>query len=145
MKKEQKTQEVRPDNHAIPGLRAKRSSAGLGLYTDVAIKKDTRIIEYIGYRIAATDEGTNKYIFNVSKKIDIDGSPRWNTARYANHSCRPNCEAVNDRGRIFIEAKRNIKPGEELTYDYGKDYFTSEYIQKGGCLCAKCSEKKASK
>jgi len=134
-----------PDNHAIPGLKAKRSSAGLGLYTEVAITKGTRIIEYIGHRIPVSSENTNRYIFNVNKKIDIDGSPRWNTARYANHSCRPNCEAVNDRGRIFIEAKRNIKPGEELTYDYGKDYFTSEYIQKGGCLCAKCQEKKAAK
>jgi uncharacterized protein len=142
MKKAQK-KEVHPDNRVIPGLRVKRSSAGLGLYTDVAIKKDTRIIEYIGYRIQATDEGTNKYIFNVSKKIDIDGSPRFNTARYANHSCRPNCEAVNDRGRIFIDAKRNIKPGEELTYDYGRDYFKSEYIQKGGCRCEKCTAKKA--
>jgi uncharacterized protein len=142
--KNKQVNELQQNNHALPGLRVKRSSAGLGLYTEVAIKKETRIIEYIGYRIPATDEGTNKYIFNVSKKIDIDGSPRFNTARYANHSCRPNCEAVNDRGRIYIEAKRNIKPGEELTYDYGKDYFNSEYIQKKGCLCAHCATKRVS-
>jgi len=134
-----------PVSQSIPGLRVKRSSAGLGLYTSLPIKRDTTIIEYIGHRIPAETDATNKYIFNVSTRVDIDGSPRWNTMRYANHSCRPNCEAINRRGRIFLVAKRNIKPDEELTYNYGKNYFKSEYIQKGGCLCAKCQEGKPTK
>lgn len=134
-----------PVPEAIEGLKVKRSSAGLGLFTTLPIKRDTTIIEYIGHRIPADSDAKNKYIFNVSKKIDIDGSPRWNTMRYANHSCRPNCEAIDRKGRIFLVAKRNIKPGEELTYNYGKDYFKSEYIQKEGCLCAKCQEKQPKK
>lgn len=131
-----------PVPQSIPGLRVKRSSAGLGLYTSIAIARDTTIIEYIGHRIPADTDSTNRYIFSVSQKIDIDGSPRWNTMRYANHSCRPNCEAINRRGRIFLVAKRSIKPDEELTYNYGKNYFQSTHIQKGGCLCAKCQKKK---
>ncbi len=131
-----------PVPQSISGLRVKRSSAGLGLYTSNAIKKNTTIIEYIGHRIPADVDATNKYIFNVSKKVDIDGSPRWNTMRYANHSCRPNCDAINRRGRIFLVARRSIKPHEELTYHYGKNYFESVYIQKGGCLCTKCQTKK---
>ncbi|OGI22159.1 MAG: hypothetical protein A2808_04010 [Candidatus Moranbacteria bacterium RIFCSPHIGHO2_01_FULL_55_24] len=122
--------------------RVRRSSAGLGLFAEIPFKKGQTIIEYIGRRISTKENADNKYIFNVNSRIDIDGSPRWNTARYVNHSCRPNCEAINRRGRIFIVAKRNIKPGEELTYHYGKDYFKSEYIQKMGCRCAKCQEER---
>ncbi len=130
-----------PIPESIEGLKVKKGNAGLGLFTTLPIKKDTTIIEYIGHRIPADSDAKNRYIFNVSKKIDIDGSPRWNTMRYANHSCRPNCEAIDRKGRIFLVAKRNIKSGEELTYNYGKDYFKSEYIQKGGCLCEKCSSR----
>ncbi len=125
-------------------VRVKRSSAGLGLYAFEPISKGATIIEYVGERIP-TDRGNslhNRYIFNVSPRIDIDGSPRWNTARYANHSCRPNCEAVDRRGRIFIVARRGIKAGEELTYNYGKEYFT-DIIEKEGCRCLKCLPKPA--
>lgn len=120
-------------------IKVKRSSAGLGLFAAKDIKKGTTIIEYVGKRVPASvgDTLDNKYIFNVSSKIDIDGSPRWNTARYINHSCRPNCEAINRRNRIFIVAKKNIKADEELTYNYGKDYFEG-VIQKMGCRCVKC-------
>lgn len=120
-------------------VRVKRSSAGLGLYAFEAIKKGAVIIEYVGKRIPTSHGDTlnNRYVFNVSPRIDIDGSPRWNTARYINHSCRPNCEAINNRGRIFIVARRGIKVGEELTYDYGKEYFEGT-ILKEGCLCVKC-------
>jgi hypothetical protein len=117
-------------------LKVKRSSAGLGLYADIDIKKGTTIIEYVGHRIPAKDTVSNLYIFNVNSKWDIDGSPRWNTARYINHSCRPNCEAINRRGRIFIVAKKNIKAGEELHYNYGKDYFDA--LKEMGCRCEKC-------
>lgn len=122
-------------------VRVKRSSAGLGLYAFETIKKGATIIEYVGNRVPRERGDTlqNRYIFNVNSRIDIDGSPRWNTARYANHSCRPNCEAVDRRGRIFIVARRNIKVGEELTYDYGKEYF-EDIIKKEGCRCVKCAE-----
>jgi SET domain-containing protein len=52
----------------------------------------------------------------VNSRWTIDGSPRWNTARYINHSCRPNAEAFESRGEIRIKAKRRIKAGDEITY-----------------------------
>lgn len=121
-------------------IQVKRSAAGLGLFALVPIKKGTTIIEYIGERIPVSvgDLRDNRYMFNVNTKWDIDGSPRYNTARYANHSCRPNCEALNRRGRVFIVAKKNIKAGEEITYHYGKDHFEG-FIKKLGCRCIKCA------
>lgn len=118
----------------------KRSKAGLGLFAVMPIKKNTTIIEYIGERIPVSkgDALDNRYIFSISTRYDIDGSPRYNTARYINHSCRPNCEALNRRGRIFIVAKRAIKAGEELSYHYGKDHFEG-FIKPLGCRCVKCS------
>lgn len=119
-------------------VKVKRSSAGLGLFAIVPIKKGKTIIEYIGERIP-TSEGDgrdSRYIFNVSSHIDIDGSARYNTARYINHSCLPNCEAINRRGRIFIVAKKNILAGEELHYNYGKSYF--EGLIASNCRCVKC-------
>lgn len=121
------------------GVAPKRSSAGLGLFATKDFKKGERIIEYRGNRVPTGDKGpVNLYIFNVNKKIDIDGSPRWNTARYANHSCVPNAEAVNDNNRIFIEAIKSIKAGEEITYDYGEEYYKDILVkEKGGCRCPK--------
>lgn len=119
-------------------LRVKRSSAGLGLFTLSDIKKGKTVIEYVGHRIPAHigDDLNNKYLFRVNTRVDIDGSPRSNTARYINHSCRPNCESVNRRGRIFIVSRRNIRAGEELSYDYGKEYV--EGVIGKGCRCVKC-------
>jgi uncharacterized protein len=118
-------------------LRVARSYAGLGLFTEVPIRKGVTVIEYIGHRVRTMETAKNLYIFNVNSRWDIDGSPRWNTARYINHSCRPNCEAINRRGRIFIVARKNIQAGEELTYGYGKDYFAF-LKDSGGCRCEKC-------
>jgi hypothetical protein len=124
----------------IENIHVRRSRSGLGLFVSVPVKKGTTIIEYIGERIPASEGSTrdNRYIFSVNSRFDIDGSPRYNTARYINHSCRPNCEAVNRRGRIFIVAKKNIAAEEELSYHYGKDHFEG-LIQKAGCRCKKCS------
>lgn len=124
--------------------RVKRSSAGLGLFATADIRKGKTIIEYIGYVLdpKRDDERSNRYIFNVHKRKDIDGSPRWNTARYVNHSCRPNSEAIDRGARIFYAAKRGIKAGEEITIDYGKEYW-NDWIKPIGCRCEKCKEKKA--
>ena len=117
----------------------KRSSAGLGLYAARDFSRGETVIEYIGERIRGSHERNNLYIFRVDKQWDIDGSPRWNKARYINHSCKPNCEAINDDGRIFIVAKRKIVAGDELAYDYGEEYF-KEYIEPKGCRCIRCHE-----
>lgn len=119
-------------------LKVKRSRTGLGLFAGSIIPKGKTVIEYRGKRVPATEDNVeNRYIFSVNSRYDIDGSPRWNTARYINHSCRPNCDAVNRRGKIFIVSRRGIKEGEELTYHYGKDYFQG-YIAAAGCRCEKC-------
>ncbi len=126
-------------------LKVKKGINGLGLFTTVPIKKGDCIIEYVG-DILTTDDEVNarggQYLFEVSKKKTIDGSVRWNTARYINHVCsKQNCEVDIIKGRVFIYAKRNIKPGEELFYDYGKDFF-NEYIKPKGCRCEKCTLKR---
>ena len=118
-------------------LKVKRSFAGLGLFTLEDIKKDTLIIEYCGPLLTdeQADKKGGKYLFEVpDSKWTIDGSVRSNLARYLNHSCKPNCATFADGNRVFIEAKRNIKAGEELTYDYGKQYM-EDLIKDGKCLC----------
>lgn len=124
-------------------LKSKRSSAGIGLYTYSPIKKGRCVIEYVGRVISAEEEYTSrsKYLFEVTKKKTLDGRPKWNKAGYINHSCRANCEPTTYKGRVYIMARRNIKEGEELTYDYGKEYW-NEHIKPLGCRCVKCSEKK---
>lgn len=131
----------------IPGdfeLVVKRSATGLGLFADGEIPKNSCIIEYTGVQISKEQEekSRSKYLFEIHARKTIDGAPRWNTARYINHSCRPNCEPNIHKGRVFIHAKRKIKPGEELNYDYGTNYF-KEYL-KEICACPKCEEKRAS-
>jgi uncharacterized protein len=124
-------------------LRVRRSSAGLGLFTESAIPKGACIIEYVGREVSKEESETSKskYLFEISKSKTIDGKPKWNKAGYINHSCRPNAESEITKGRVFILATRGIKPGEEITYDYGKEY-VDEHIKPFGCKCAKCAEKK---
>lgn len=118
-----------------------KSSAGFGLLAMRDFDKGDLIIEYTGRKISneEAERKPNRYLFELNEKWTIDGSPRSNLARYINHSCRPNAEAVyyEDTNEIGIEAKRRIKSGEEITYDYGKDHF-NEYIKPSGCRCEKC-------
>jgi SET domain-containing protein len=120
-------------------LIVKRSYAGLGLFTKVPISKGTKIIEYVGDVISndEADRRGGKYLFEVSKSKTIDGKNRKNKARYINHSHKPNCWAEIRQGRVWIVAKRAIKPGEELTYNYGK-WYVKDIIEPHGCRCEKC-------
>lgn len=145
VKKEAK-QKVAKKSKFTPGdfdLRVKRSKSGLGLYTFSDIKKGSCIIEYKGPILTAQEEedSNSLYLFEVTKKITIDGSVRWNTARYINHSCRPNSEIDIHKQHVYVMAKRNIKAGEELHYDYDTDYFEA-YIKPKGCRCQKCQPDK---
>ena len=119
-----------------------RSSAGFGLRALRDFGKSEELIEYTGPRVSSAqgDAKPNRYLFQLNDRYYIDGSPRANLARYINHSCRPNAKAFvsHDEKRITIEAIRPIKAGEEITYDYGKEYF-EEYIRPAGCRCVKCS------
>jgi uncharacterized protein len=93
-----------------------------GCYTTTAIRKGTRVIEYTGERITV-QEGDRRYDgreitypFGLSGgRYLIDGN---GIAALINHSCEPNCEAEEVRDRVWITALRDIRPGEELTYDY---------------------------
>jgi SET domain-containing protein len=108
-----------------------------GVFAKKNITKGTRIIEYVGEKITLKESDiraqqcieNNKqnqsngavYIFSLNKRYDIDGNVPYNTARYINHSCDPNAEAQTIRGKIWIIALRDIRKGEEITYNYGYD------------------------
>lgn len=104
------------------------SIQGLGGFATRPIRKGTRIIEYTGERIsqaeadARYDDGRSPHplvlLFTVDENIVIDAGVDGNEARYINHSCDPNCEAVIEDGHVYIEARKNIPTGRELTYDY---------------------------
>lgn len=121
-------------------LKVKRSSAGLGLFAMEEIPKGACIIEYKGRKISKEEEYTinSKYLFEIHARMTIDGSSRKNIARYINHSCRPNGEVEIRKHRVYIMAKKKIKPKEEIFYDYGKEYW-KEYIAPFGCRCEKCT------
>jgi SET domain-containing protein len=101
---------------------------GTGAFATRTIRKGTRIIEYLGQRISwrtadkrYDDEKMSRhhtFLFTVDDKTCFDAGMNGNDARFLNHSCDPNCEAINDRKRIFIEAKKTIPAGTELVYDY---------------------------
>ena len=119
----------------------KRTITGLGLFATALIPAGKRIIEYTGTRITNEEVArrkTGKYFFGLDEKYSIDGTPRTNIARYINHSCRPNAEALITGRRVWIWSKRDIKPGEEITYNYGTEYF-DDHIKPVGCKCVKCA------
>ena len=123
-----------------PGpFRVGRSRTGLGLFATEPIRRGKFIIEYWGklLRWKDVDDIDNKYLFDFNTRWAIDGSPRGNTARYINHSCKPNAVPYEVNRKIKIYAKRTIQPGEEITYDYGKEYF-DQILAPIGCKCAAC-------
>jgi len=125
-------------------LAVKRGTHGLGLFTTIPIKKGEVVIEYTGEKITTNEANRRggQYLFELNDSYTVDGRGREHTARYINHSCRPNCRPEIDDAEehIYIYAKRTIKPGEELTYDYGKEFWKT-YIDIKGCRCEKCLEK----
>ncbi|HEX8457059.1 MAG TPA: SET domain-containing protein [Pyrinomonadaceae bacterium] len=120
----------------------KRALTGLGLFATEDIPAGTRIIEYVGTLISNEEVETRsgKYFFGVNTKWSIDGSSRSNAARYINHSCRPNAEAFISGHRIWVWSKKRIKAGEEITINYGKEYF-DDHIKPVGCKCEPCRNK----
>ncbi|HEV3397452.1 MAG TPA: SET domain-containing protein [Xanthobacteraceae bacterium] len=120
-------------------LKVGRSRTGLGLFAREPIKRGVRIVEYTGRTLKPGEEYTSrsKYLFEVTRTKTIDGAVKSNAARYINHSCAPNCRAENTGRRIYVVSRRRIEPGEELTYNYGKEYF-DEHIKRKGCRCTKC-------
>jgi len=102
---------------------------GRGVFAATPIAKGMQIIEYRGERTtweivcerpaSDPDDPAHTFIFELSDGRVIDAGVRGSVARWINHSCAPNCKSFeDDDGRVFIEARRAIAPGEELTYDY---------------------------
>jgi SET domain-containing protein len=120
---------------------------GRGLYATRDIEEGTDIIQYVGEKITK-EESTKRaleweekaretgeglvYIFELDDEYDIDGRLGDNPARYMNHSCDGNCEAINYDGEIWIVARKDIKKGDELVYDYGYDM---EHFLDHPCKC----------
>ena len=101
-----------------------------GLCASKDIKVGTKIIDYVGKIISKKESDENIkfdnkkdiYLFNLNDKYDLDGDFKFNTARLINHSCDPNCEVTGTGLKLWISAIKNIKKGEELSYDYGFSY-----------------------
>lgn len=131
---------VRKKLSPYPKTIVKKSFAGKGIFALEDIKKGTKILQYIGKKITAkeADAKPNRYIFEIDSSWSLDGNPLYNTARYFNHSCKPNAESIlEEPDRIFIAAKKSIKNQEEITFDYGKEYI-NDFIKKTGCKCSQC-------
>jgi len=134
---------------------------GNGVFATEAFAKGERIIRYKGFlrthedvdeEYGDIDEDGHTFLFTLNDEYVIDANVKANVARWINHSCEPNCEAVveedakgrRDRDKVFIEAIRDIAPGEELTYNYGitlAERHTPKLKKLWGCRCGskKCT------
>ena len=123
-------------------FRVGRASTGLGLFATARIEKGAFIAEYSGRRITTAEADRReargaKYMYELNSRWTVDGSSRRNIARYANHACRPNAESDIVKGKVILRAIKTIEPGDEITYDYGPEYFDL-IIKPMGCECARC-------
>ncbi len=126
---------------------------GKGVFATETIRKGARIIEYRGVR-SSMEEACERphsdpanphhtFLFELSDGTVIDAGLKGNAARWINHSCDPNCEAIEDDGRMFIHAVRTIRTGEELTFDYqlvweGRISMRTRKAHACGCGTEKC-------
>lgn len=122
---------------------------GRGVYAGRKLAKGERIIEYKGEVISwreadrrppsDPDDPNHTFFFALDDhKRVIDANVHGNAARWINHCCNPNCETTEDDGRVFIEALRDIRAGEELSYDYGlivDERITPTLKKQHQCLC----------
>ena len=121
------------------------SIQGRGVFTRSSISAGVRIIEYVGEIISAEEadrryddhrmERHQTYLFSLDDGRCIDGQVGGNVARLINHSCEPNCEAVEIEGHVWILASRPIDAGEELTYDYAYEWEDGDEAYAGFYAC----------
>jgi SET domain-containing protein len=152
-RKQRKTRPAHPPNATAHEWVEARSSSihGTGVYARQAIKKGTRIIEYLGERISHAeadrryemkgDDDGHTFLFIASTRTVIDAGIRGNEARFINHHCHPNCETVIENSRVFIEATRNIGAGEELGYDYQLTWESTDDPQELALYECRCGAK----
>ena len=111
-------------------FRKKSGINNLGLFAKSDINKGEKVIEYKGRKfthkqVEENDRFDNSkaiYLFTLNERYVLDGDTKTNTAKYINHSCDPNCEVDIIKGKIWIIAIKDIKKGDELSYDYGFGY-----------------------
>ena len=117
---------------------------GRGVFATTPIPRGTRIIEYKGERISDEEsehrysDSTHTFLFMLENNEIIDGGRNGNSSRWINHSCEPNCEANEESGRMFIDALRKIKAGEEITIDYNlhiEERYTAALKREYACVC----------
>ena len=117
---------------------------GRGVFVTKAIPKGGRIIEYTGQKMLwneASDDSDDPhtFLFGLSDCDEvINAGINGNDARWINHSCDPNCEALERNGRVFIYALRALNPGEELFYDYALEIDESRTVEvekEHACRC----------
>ena len=119
---------------------------GTGVFAEQAFAPGETIIEYAGERIShaeadrrgtlnSTEDDGHTMLFILNDDTVIDGNVNGNEARYINHSCDPNCEAVIDDDAVLIEAVRPIQPGEELFIDYCLDLSDLALADAYQCRC----------
>jgi SET domain-containing protein len=125
-------------------FRVGRSRTGLGLFATTLIAKGVAIVQYKGRRLPTREarkrerRSGHKYMFELNNRWSIDGSSRGNLARYVNHACRPNAEFELVKGKLVLRSCKELAPGDEITCDYGTDYFDL-FIAPIGCRCATCN------
>lgn len=124
-------------------LRVGKSVTGFGIFAIEDIPTGRFVIEYWGKVVKneIADKVGGRYLFDLGNGKTILGSTRKNIARYVNHACRPNAESRTVKDQVHIYSKKRIKAGEEITYDYGKEYFNI-VIKPIGCLCTTCIKRK---
>jgi len=132
-------------------IRKRSKIQGWGIFAATDIKKNTKIIQYVGEKITIKESWRREelrlqlkkrggvghvFTFQLNKRYEIDGNVPYNHARHINHSCEPNAEALQEGNEIWIVAKKNIMKGEEITYDYGFPFAT---WRDHPCLCGTSS------
>ncbi len=125
---------------------------GKGVYAIKPIRKGARIIEYLGERISHSeadsryetkhDDDGHTFLFIASSRTVIDAGVNGNDARFINHHCNPNCETVIEGSRVFIDAVRDIKPGEELGYDYQLTWESTDEPAELALYACRCGAKR---
>ena len=119
-------------------LKVKKCKTGRGLFANEDIPKGVCFLEYKGRKLSEDEKytSTSRYLFEINNKVTLDGWVKGNTARFINYACKPNAEFDTKGDRVFVLSLKKIKKGDQITIDYGEEYF-EEYI-KGKCLCDFC-------
>ena len=141
-----------PDFTGLPFEVRTSHMQGLGAFATRPIQEGVRLIEYAGQRLTPAEaearypdvagERHHTYLFAIDDDVVIDAAFEGNEARFINHSCDPNCDAVIDDGRIWIETIRDVAPGEELAYDYAyvlEEHHTPAAKRRFPCHCGAAS------